>query len=504
MIRTESEQDIERLRAYTRCVERECALLRRRVADLAQRLAKAEGVEQQVLLARELVEVNEELDKTLSKDHLAGRSERRRPENKKKSSKKKKPQQGHGPTEQPKLDVVEEELELDEPDKMCPKCGDSLAEMAGQFETTELIDVVDVTYRLRKIKQKKYRCRCCQHIDTALPTDDRFIEGGRYSVDFAVHVIEQKYMMHLPLTRQARQMKLADLSVTSQTLWDQLWHAAYLLKPTWQALRKRVLKEAVVGADETRWRLLNKRKMAKPQIISLTSRAGVFYGFEMNKKAETISSLLGDFGGWLVVDGISIYPAVRQLHHDGYVNGTRDGPAFRLANCWVHARRYFIDAEPDFPQASRMLDLIAKLYRVVSAARTEEIDLKVRREWIEILLKAMQAWMKEARPPPGSSLAKAIEYTSNHWRGLTHFVDHPEVWLDNNATERTLRAPILGRRNHYGSRSERGMQAAATFYSLIETCRLVGVNPRQYLSCALRQIKQKPGAVYLPHDMLAG
>ncbi len=169
--------------------------------------------------------------------------------------------------------------------------GDSLAELAGQFETTELIDVVDVTYRLRKIKQKKYRCRCCQHIDTALPTEDRFIEGGRYSVDFAVHVIEQKYMMHLPLTRQTRQMKLADLSVTSQTLWDQLWHAAYLLEPTWQALRKRVLKEEVVGADETRWTLLNKRKMAKPQIISVTSRASVFYGFDLSSSISDFRSL---------------------------------------------------------------------------------------------------------------------------------------------------------------------------------------------------------------------
>ena len=193
---------------------------------------------------------------------------------------------------------------------------------------------------------------------------------------------------------------------------------------------------------------------------------------------------------------------MRALHHDGFVNGTRDHPPFKIANCWVHARRYFIKAEPNFPAAGHMLDLIAKLYRVVPAALAEDVEEQVRREWIDVLLRAMKQWMQESRPPPDSSLEKAIEYTDNHWTGLTRFVDHPEVWLDNNATERALRSPILGRRNHYGSKSKRGMKAAAIFYSLIETCRLIGVNPRDYLRQALMHLKQSPGSVFLPHELL--
>ena len=114
----------------------------------------------------------------------------------------------------------------------------------------------------------------------------------------------------------------------------------------------------------------------------------------------------------------------------------------------------------------------------------------------------MKKWKLEARPPPGSSLEKAIGYLDNHWKGLTHFVENPEVWLDNNATERALRAPILGRKNHYGSKSKRGMKAAAIFYSLIETCRVLDVNPREYLRAALRHLKKRPGTVFLPHQML--
>ena len=503
MVRVESENDIERLRAYTQCVEHECELLRRRVAELVDRLAKAEGIEQQELLAAELAMLNGTSKADGHGDHLAGRSERRRPEHEN-TDKKKKPQTGHGPTEQPDLDVVEKVLELDEADKICPDCGGELVEIEGQFEASELIDVIDVRYQIRKVKRQKYRCTCpeCQHIDTALPAQDRLMEGGRYSVRFAVHIIEQKYMMHLPLARQVRQMKLADLKITSQTLWDQLWHVAFVMEPSWEALRRLILEQDVIGADETRWRLLNRKKPAKPQIIGLTSEVGIYYAFEMDKTAETVSEILGDFGGWLIVDGISIYPAVRTVHHDGFINGTRDHPPFRIANCWAHARRYFIDAEPDFAAAGQMLDLIAKLYRVVPAAWSEDVDQNVRREWIEVLLGAMRNWMEQTRPPPGTSLAKAIEYTSNHWRGLTRFVDHPEVWLDNNATERALRSPILGRRNHYGSKSKRGMKAAAIFYSLIETCRLLGVNPRDYLLQAVRHVTQAPGSVFLPHELL--
>ena len=314
--------------------------------------------------------------------------------------------------------------------------------------------------------------------------------------------------MHLPLARQVRQMKLADLNVTSQTLWDQQWHATRLLLPSWEALRRFVLEQDVVGADETRWRLMRSDEVAKPQIISLASEKGIFYAFEKDKTAATVSRLLGNFSGWLIVDGISIYPAVHQRHLDGVANGTREGPAFQLANCCtpagikVHARRNFIKAEPDFPQAGRMLDLIAKLYRVVSAAQQEAIDARVRREWIDALLGGMNSWKLEARPPPGSSIEQAISYLDSHWKGLTKFRDHPEVWLDNNATERSLRAPIVGRRNHYGSRTERGMLSAAVLYSLIETCRLLGINPRNYLRQALRRAKENPGSAYLPHQFL--
>jgi hypothetical protein len=90
----------------------------------------------------------------------------------------------------------------------------------------------------------------------------------------------------------------------------------------------------------------------------------------------------------------------------------------------------------------------------------------------------------------------------NSRTGLTRFVENPRIPLDNNAAERALRGPVVGRTNHYGSRSQRGTQVAALFYTLCETAKLVGVDPHAYLLRALHAAIAQPGAVTYPEDLL--
>jgi transposase len=99
-------------------------------------------------------------------------------------------------------------------------------------------------------------------------------------------------------------------------------------------------------------------------------------------------------------------------------------------------------------------------------------------------------------------LGKAIAYMFGLWTGLTRFLDDPRIALDNNATERGLRGMVLERKNHYGSRSKRGTEVAVLFYSLIESAKLCGVEPKAYLLYATRAALENPGAVTLPHALL--
>ena len=127
------------------------------------------------------------------------------------------PQRGHGPTEQLALERVQLRCELDDADRACPQCGDPLEPLAGQFETSEMIDVVEVKYQVVQVERQKYVCKCGSAVETA-PGPERAIAGGRYSLRFALTVAYDKYVAHLPLERQARLMAHAGLDVTSQTL----------------------------------------------------------------------------------------------------------------------------------------------------------------------------------------------------------------------------------------------------------------------------------------------
>ncbi len=95
-----------------------------------------------------------------------------------------------------------------------------------------------------------------------------------------------------------------------------------------------------------------------------------------------------------------------------------------------------------------------------------------------------------------------MNYTLNAKKSLILFLTDETIWLDNNLTERSLRGAVIGRKNHYGSKSVRGTKVAAIFYSLVETAKHIGVNPTDYLKEAARRAIANPGRAFLPHEML--
>jgi hypothetical protein len=112
----------------------------------------------------------------------------------------------------------------------------------------------------------------------------------------------------------------------------------------------------------------------------------------------------------------------------------------------------------------------------------------------------MKTWMRDTTALKTTSLGGAIRYTLGIWDRLTPFLDHPEVRLDNNRTERGIRGPVIGRRNHFGSKSARGTEVAAILYSLVESAKASGVDPISYLTEVATRAQQTPSAVLLPAD----
>jgi hypothetical protein len=171
-------------------------------------------------------------------------------------------------------------------------------------------------------------------------------------------------------------------------------------------------------------------------------------------------------------------------------------------------RRYFVEAEPNYPRASEILDLIGALYAAdaaahVTAAGDAAVLVAQRQTTVAPHVAAIRAWLTAQAALPRSALGKAIGYALTLWPGLIAFLRHAGIPLDNNATERALRGVAVGRKNHYGSRSERGTRVAAVCYSLLESAKLAGLEPAAYLAEATRRAIANSGTVTLPRDLLA-
>ena len=495
------------LRQVAILLERENEKLHAKVAALTHELARLRGdeasaAERQLAFLKELLAQREQA--------LFGPSSEQRPRRPDpEAAPAPAPRRGHGPKAQPELPHVEMVHVLDPADQTCPQCGGMLRPMAGQTEDADEITVVERRFVLVTHKRQKYRCACNGCVDTA-PGPLRLtarpdVRGRRYAPEFAVEVAIGKYGDHLPLERQARVMRREGLDVASQTLWDQIEALATVLQPTYEALHQHVLAAPVIGADETWWRFMQGRAGKRWWAWSVTSADAVAYTILESRSQDAARQVLNGYGGIVLADGYGAYDAL-----------ARAGPRFTLAHCWAHVRRKFVEAEPHYPApCGEVLDLIGQLYAVEracprldgamdEASRAEALRLRaaLRAEQSAPIVDEIRAWAHQQRALPESSLGKAIAYMLGLWPGLTRFLDDPRIPLDNNATERGLRGMVVGRKNHYGSRSQRGTEVAALFYSLIESAKLCGVEPKAYLLHATRAALATPGTVTLPHALL--
>ncbi len=402
------------------------------------------------------------------------------------------PQTGHGPTQQLNLPQQPVDHRFDRlPD--CSACGGTMEVWEGQYESSEEITVVDTSYRILLHQRQKYRCRCNGNVVTA-PGPIKHIPGGRYSIDFAVQSAIAKFCDHLPLERQVRQMARQGLKTTSQTLWDQHAALAKHLEPNWKALCREAIAEPVLHADETGWRMMGSAH-SKWSLFGLTSPRLAAYHLVPSKSTATARKILQGFRGTLVVDGFVVYPLVAELEKN-----------IRIAHCWAHADRKFKDTKDPPMAISEIRGMIAKLYEIEREVDgpfpgddgAQEEHRRLRQEESKPLVKQIRKWAFAQGGLRRSSFGKAVRYMLKHWNGLTLFLKDPRIPLDNNAAERILRGPVVGRKNFYGNRSKRGAKVAAILYSLIETAKLNGTDPSAFLQEAAKTAIENPGSVILP------
>ena len=454
-----------------------------RLREQAVRIAELTGGDGDKQLELELLRLKEQM--AALQRQLYGASSERRPRDKDGAPSSNQPEPPSGPRAQRDLPTEEHVHEFGPDERCCETCGREMLEWQGQDEQSEEVDVVQRLFVLRRDVRKKYRCQCGAAPQRA-PGPLRLPGGGRYSLNFAIEVAVGKWSDHMPLERQVRIMRREGLDVDSSTLWEQVERLARVMGMTYEAVREFLVTQGVLHADETPWYMLKKGRQ-KHWVWSIGARDAVFFRVDPSRGHQVIVEMLDGFEGVLVVDGYKAYKtAAKTLDAD-----------IETAICWSHARRKLVEAEESYPEASEALDLVGEMFLLerdlpdwhaitdpnLQAQALAQIR-DTRQTRAQPLVDALAAWAKAQRVRKGTKLADAVEYLNAYWTGLCVFLTDPRVPMSNNAAERSLRGCVVGRKNFYGSKSVRGTEVAALFYTLLESAKLCGVEPRAYLRAA--------------------
>jgi transposase len=374
----------------------------------------------------------------------------------------------------------------------CGKCGRE-TQVIG-YDETEVLGMKPAVHFVRVIKREKRACtRCAEHGVVTAPAPARIAPKSIFADETIIDFIVRKYCDALPLYRQrAILMRDLGIDVALTTIDDAVLRVGELLIPVVETMKRDLLAGSYIQADETYVGVQTpERKGANHRAFFWQYSApakGVVFDFEMTRGKQVAKEFFKDYGGILHTDGYVAYE--KDIGTKGMIH----------ACCMAHARRGFIDAIKVQTKAhatdaklERAVALMDGLFAIDREAREQDLSLDERHalrqerapallDELHALLAAMQA---SGAILPQSVAGKAINYTLKRWVELTRFLNHPVIELSTNWAENSMRPIAIGRKNwlHLGSK-EAGPKIAAIF-SIVESCRKLGVPIRKYLADTL-------------------
>jgi transposase len=405
------------------------------------------------------------------------------------SAAKRRASRGALPAHLPRIEVT-----LAPEDTACPCCRAAMT-VIGE-DTSERLDAIPAQFRVIVTRRPKLACRACPGTMMQEPAPPRLIQGGIPTEAMVAHVLVARYADHLPLYRQAQILQRQGVIVERSTLSFWMGYAAAEVAPVVARLREMMLASTRIFADETVVPVLDPgRGRTKQGYFWAVARddrpwrgsqpPAVVYSYAPGRGHTHAYTLLGGYRGILQCDG---YGAYKKL------SGSKSTePGVTLGFCWAHVRRGFYDlAKTKAPIATEALQRIAALYDIEARIRgTSAADrLIVRQAESKPRLTELRVWFEAqlAKLPARGPLAEAIRYALNHWDGLQRFLEDGRIELDNNSVERAMRPVCLSRKNSLFAGSDEGGENWACLASLIETCKLNGVNPQAYFTDLLTRL----------------
>ena len=389
---------------------------------------------------------------------------------------------------------LERRVEVIEPaSTLCP-CGCGEMTKIGE-DRSERLDIVPARFLVIETVRPRYACNRCKGggvVQAAAPAS--LIEGGLPTEGLLAHVLISKYGDHVPLYRQSQIYARFGVELHRSTLASWVGRASFHLRPVVDCLAAELKRSGKLGMDETTVRVLDPgRGRTKTGYMWTMVRderpwsgadpPGVVYSYAPGRGGKHGEKLLEGFSGTLQIDGYSGYNRLRR--------SDRPDGALTLTACWAHARRGLKEVCDSIGSAIARAGLqrIARLYAIEEKIRGEPPATRQAVRWTEAapLVNGFGVWLDEqrSRVSPRSRLGEKLTY---QWDGLLAFLYDGRVEIDTNFVENRIRPVKLTAKNALFAGHDEGAAAWGRVASLIETCKMNGVEPYALLKSTLEKI----------------
>jgi len=360
--------------------------------------------------------------------------------------------------------------------------------------------LVPTTFKVKRIIRRKWALKAAHQSDIKgvliAPIPSRTVKRGLFDESVLAHLLISKYIDHLPLYRQKKIFEREGMNIPASTLTDNTAAACQSLKPIYNALRREVLANLYLQADETGIKVFESEKKNACHLGYYWAYHApvdglVLFEYQPGRGQEGPRKLLKDFTGVLQSDAYPVYQAI-------FKNNEKVTQLY----CMSHIRRKFDEAVSyDQTRATHAVEQIARLYKIEKDIRaatavealpilTENQIVEIRREHASPILDEIKQWMIEEYPKvtPSSPIGKALSYALSLWDNMYYYTLHGHLQIDNNAIENAIRPIALGRKNYMFAGTHQSAQNAAMIYSLFATCKKHEVNPQHWLLDLLRKL----------------
>ena len=390
-------------------------------------------------------------------------------------------------------------------DKFCDECGKEMKLIGEEFVRTE-VEYIPAKLRVIDYYREVYECRECRknglpYIEKS-PTPDPVIPHSYASPSSIVYIMHQKFENAVPLYRLEKEWETLGLKLSRATMANwMIISANEWLEPIYTLMKKKLLEEKYLHADETTVQVLKETGRANTS----TSYMWMYGTYEKSKtpirmfeyrptrSGENANEFLKGFNGY--------------LHSDVY-QGYNKVKGITRCYCWAHLRRYFVEAIPsnfkpnkeNKTAPEKAIEAIGRLFKIEEQIKEESAEkkLEIRKNKSKEIVDEFFIWVKENESQylTKSKLGKAFRYAIHQEEGLRRFLEDGNIAMSNNLAERSMRPFTVGRRNWLFSGSPRGAKASSIIYSMIETAKANGLDPQKYLGYIF---KCMPGSDFKNH-----